>query len=544
MGWATVAAVVVLALVLVFSPISPFNNGKNGGLLGLITDTADQLQQWIGQQLLAIANDHLGPELAFERIDYRPPGTVELTNVTLDSGTTRLLSAKQLIVTLAETPKRGQPIQIKSVSLVEPEINIVQSESGGIAGFDNLVKSTGGRTLEDGGSTRLSDVFRIETISIDDGTVSYQRPDQPLMRLDEITTSLKVAKAGEVPDTTGAWYTLLWDMDREPLASLSMNGKFNLDTLALALDEFALNIALSPGQYEMLPPSFQVMLNEYKMRGELKARGKGTVQLTDFDASDLAVDCELADAHMVFGEYQVPIKTGTMQTELRDSIVSIASSRFEAFDGIIELNGSLGLTDKQPYAVRVKATNADIEKLMATTDGTQRMKGLLTADCNAAGDLATTEGSEELHGDGNLQMTNAQLTKVPVIDGLLKAMKKLTSTGESTDRGNATFELHPTLLRITTFEFISQSVAARGEGDVGFDGTLDLKLNAGPLERIQNALGKVGEILGSITDKLVSYRVTGTVDAPKYTVEPLGIKLKVPFIGKKEEQAGEASMPK
>ncbi len=56
-----------------------------------------------------------------------------------------------------------------------------------------------------------------------------------------------------------------------------------------------------------------------------------------------------------------------------------------------------------------------------------------------------------------------------------------------------------------------------------YTGDLDLKMNAGPLEKLQSMLGKVGDIFGKITDGLVTYRIRGTLGDPKVNVQPLGI---------------------
>ena len=63
-------------------------------------------------------------------------------------------------------------------------------------------------------------------------------------------------------------------------------------------------------------------------------------------------------------------------------------------------------------------------------------------------------------------------------------------------------------------------MAARGKGTVTLDRKLDLKVNGGPVEKVQALLGKeVGGMIGKVTDKILSYRITGEVGQPKVSVE-------------------------
>jgi len=529
----------IAGVVVLFSPISPFGSrnsgggGGAGGLLGFVLDTADELQQWCGRQLLAIANDHLGPELKFERIDYAPPATVTLTNVTLDSGATRLLAAASIRVTLAETPRRGKPIVIESVRLNAPEFHVVESEAGEITGFDGLVKPAGGSLKDDGGSTRLSDVFAIRHIVINDGSVIYMQPNEPVMRLDGLSADLDTSPAA---DESGSWYTIACDIDRAPLASLSLNGKFDLDSLTLDLASYEFEAQLSPGQYEMLPPGVQVMLSEHQVQGDVKINGSGTVRLRDFSHSTINATCELNDVNMTLEDYRVQIQSGSLAALLHDKSVKVDAVALKAFGGEVDLIGQFKLASAAGFTALVRARGVQLSQLSSgSPDAPDGVKGLLTGECRATGSLPTAGQPMSLAGNGSVEIVQAQLVKIPVIDGLVKAMKKVSTVGERTDRGSGAFELHDDRMTLTTFEFVSQSIAARGEGDVKYDGTLDLKVNAGPLEKIQGALGRVGDIFGKITDKIMSYRITGSVEQPKYAVESLGIKLKVPFIGGKSE---------
>ncbi|MBK7404606.1 MAG: hypothetical protein IPJ41_08215 [Phycisphaerales bacterium] len=43
------------------------------------------------------------------------------------------------------------------------------------------------------------------------------------------------------------------------------------------------------------------------------------------------------------------------------------------------------------------------------------------------------------------------------------------------------------------------------------------------MEKLQSMLGGVGDLLGSVTDRLITYRIRGTVAEPQVSVAPLGV---------------------
>ena len=71
----------------------------------------------------------------------------------------------------------------------------------------------------------------------------------------------------------------------------------------------------------------------------------------------------------------------------------------------------------------------------------------------------------------------------------------------------------------------SKLLAARTRGDIHYDGRLDMKVNAGVVEKAEDLLGELGDVLGALTDRLLPYVVSGTWSKPKVTPDPLGVPL-------------------
>ena len=85
-------------------------------------------------------------------------------------------------------------------------------------------------------------------------------------------------------------------------------------------------------------------------------------------------------------------------------------------------------------------------------------------------------------------------------------------------RVDAEFNFTPGGIEVTKSEVLTGFLAARGVGMIDYRGQLDLIVNAGPLERLQSALGAVGDIFGQLTDQLASYQVRGPITKPEVTV--------------------------
>ena len=72
-------------------------------------------------------------------------------------------------------------------------------------------------------------------------------------------------------------------------------------------------------------------------------------------------------------------------------------------------------------------------------------------------------------------------------------------------------------------KLVTALMAVRGGGVIGFDDSLNLILNGGPLERLQESLGMVGRAFGHVTDRIVRYHVTGTTEHPVVRIRPFGL---------------------
>jgi hypothetical protein len=134
-------------------------------------------------------------------------------------------------------------------------------------------------------------------------------------------------------------------------------------------------------------------------------------------------------------------------------------------------------------------------------------------------------------GRGRIDLDHARLVHTPVVQDLGRTITKGRSlfTGETTqptrpvDKASVVFALCGDRAQCTEITYESEIFAARGRGTIGFvDRQLDLVLNAGPLEKMQAVMGRVGSVFGKLTDAVAAYHVTGPIAKPQVQMQFAG----------------------
>lgn len=480
----------------------------------------DAAEQWAGTQIIAITNHFLNPELSFERLEYRYPGTVLLHNITLVADDETFITAELMRIELTERPRIGQPVIIESVSLEKPHVKLIQRNDGGLLGFGDFLRTTEGQRLEDGGSTRPSDIFAIRTINIIDGAVDYiMHGSDDVMRLDELTFDLNSS-----PEDEPGWYAIDALVQRTPLFEVDLESRYNLDTGMADIGAAKLAMDLQREQYDRLPPQLQQVLETYELAGDLRAEASGSGPLANFaEQGALTLAFELTDGFIASEQFMLPLDSLTIDAVMSEGALTLEMLRARALQGALEVTGRASLTEARSADMALRVEGVQIEEtLRELGDGPPRYAGRVDLDATMTAQL--NEWRETLEGNGALQVREGRLINMPVIGGLVELVGG--RRGEQEDRADADLAINGERVRMTNIEMVSAAVAARGEGDLFFDQRIDFRMNAGPLERIQGELGEVGKIFGALTDKLVTYHITGTLSEPQFNVRPIGLGMR------------------
>jgi hypothetical protein len=475
------------------------------------------VEQWVGRQVLAIANDALRPELSFQALDYEYPATATLREVKLTDDAQPFVTAASMRIVFTERPRRGRPIVIETVELIKPVVELRQRADGSLLGFSGFIESTEGRTREDGGSTRPSDVFAIRKLSIVDGVFIYRTPDNDAMRLDEITFDLT-----SNPDKEQGWYALDALLERAPVFRLALDGRLNIDTASLDMAETTLDVELAPEQYELLPPQLQRVLKEHEVRGDLSLGVSGMLPLRQPMGGDLRLHLLLTEGRFAFGDYVLPIQSMETIARLQEQTIRVEPLVIAGLGGTLQTTGRIDPARDWMADLDLDAEGLRIEQALRNTgDAKPKYAGRVDLNGKVTGGLA--EPAQTLEGSGVLNVTEGRLVNLPLIGGLVRVVAGEKPAGEGKDRLRADLQLGEGETRFRGIELLSAAVAARGEGEIRFDGQMDFTFNAGPLERVQGSLGAIGDLLGKVTDQILKYHVTGRIGELEFAVQPLGI---------------------
>ncbi len=499
---------------------------------GTVTALGEGLQDYLGRQVVGIVNAYLHPQLGFSTVRYDAPGTLVLTGVTLTAPDgTRVLELERMTLTLAEVPRLGQPIMVERVELESPTVRLVRGPVGadgerGWLGLDPMVKAVPGRDGAVAPEFRLSNVLRLRHVALRDASVVYDEGDgTPPMVLRGIETALDL-----VPDEErgeGGWYAVQADTRVGPTAHLELACQVSLDSLVAEIERLVLTAAVAPETMEALPPQVQSLLMERDARGVLEVRAWGRADLNDPFAGPLTAQMTLREFNIAAGRMRLPIDEARAEATVREGVGTLAAFEAVLLDGQAQATGTAQLRDAaMPAALRWTADRLDLNTLLRSQEdrADARLAGRLRGEGTVT--LSLDALAESIGGAGSINVENGRLLMVPGITQLADAMniaRGARDSRESNHRASASFDLTPSGINVTASEVVTNFLAARGTGTVGYDGTLDLAVNAGPLERVQSLLGRVGEAIGSVTDRLMKYLVRGTVEEPRVTVAPLGI---------------------
>lgn len=177
--------------------------------------------------------------------------------------------------------------------------------------------------------------------------------------------------------------------------------------------------------------------------------------------------------------------------------------------------------------VRVKwaADALRLEELSAALkpESAGRYRGALSSTGSLTADSANWQDTVE--GQGSLEVKQGKLLRLPVVGELIQLVDNriLSLALNDDDHAIARFELRPGRFECKHVEVGSALLALRGHGAVGFDRSLNLDVRVDALPRLTKLLGPIGGLLRDVGDRVVLYEVTGTIDAPRFELRPLGL---------------------
>lgn len=486
------------------------------------------LEAWVGRQVKATINGYLVPQLEFDEVDYQAPKTIHLTGVRLvaedpdrTGGTVDIFEAESMTITLGQVPRLGRPLVIETVTLNRPTIRLVTPHGGGpLIGYSTLVQAE-----PDAEAPPLSEVLRLTLVELQDAAVllDTREPDTEPVVFDQITTDV------HIDQDTGGLYHISLELDRTPALDASIVAQLDIDALTLQLDSADIALDLAREQDRYLPQSLQALIKPYDLTGTVALTASGMLDLNAWQDSTLEADFELTQANAIIGEYRAVGERFHVVAMVTDRQVQVQQIEGQVFGGALQGEATIGLSTGYPFSMRLAGTGLVLEKTLAPPAEAVRPRYAGLADFQLTANGPLTEVMTELRGEGTAQVRDGRIARIAVISDLIDFMESggdLSRPEDGApagrDRADVVFRLRGNHAYLSQAEIVGSWFAIRGRGKLFFDQTMDVQVNAGPLEKVQDTLGALGDVFGTITDSLIAYRVSGTAAEPSIQVVAFG----------------------
>lgn len=530
-----------------------------GGGLVLLVGAAvwvGAVERWLGHELRALAAAHLVPAFDFDDLTYTLPSTVTLRGVRLTSPdpdtpaeTLEILAMDSLTLELTRIPQPHQPFRMQRLDFTRPVLRFVRIREGGgaerLLGFSDLLRGPTPATAPTASTARPSDFFQVRRLSVGDGSVQFDPRDgsAALMLIDGITARLALEPSG-----AGA-YAIAFSLDRHPLLTLALRGELLVDDERLGIDTLSLRLQLSREQDHFLPPRVQKLLVERDITGLLSVDAAGALVRDDASSSHLQADFELSDAHYAVGSYGLSLDHVESRISVSGGTLTVEDLAIDALGGHVGLGSTLELDSPRTGALRFEGADLRIGDLLRGAGdpaGRPAFSGLLDFSGTLRGPFA--EIGRRARGSGRLSLRKARLARLPVLSTIDEALDRTAEAVMKREhRGHDVLSLGFSFdgdhAHIEKLRMNSRWYGLRGHGDLYFDSRLDLALDGGPVQRVENELGALGDVMGEITETLLRARITGTLAQPRVGIEVLRAPLRPHGAGGERRHRAERSTP-
>ncbi len=478
---------------------------------------------WLFHFVLTASGDVLGPQLHFTNLYYTFPYTVTLESPSLSEDSETFLSADQLRLTLQELPAAGKPIHVREVKFFEPELRFEWREDGTMVGInEHFIKSIEGEQYSDSISTRPSDFLSIRILDVDEGTLVFEPLDSDPIKIDDIEFTLDAAPEQDRPGL----YRLEFGLDLKPALVVDMDGAIDIDTGRLEIEKFIAIMDIERGRMEGMPPDIMEIIEEHEIHGDITLKSNGIVPVADPAAASLDIELLIEGGAARIGDYLIPVSRLDAHMEIVEKAVDLEVMDVTFHEsGQMTMSGHLDLQPPRAFDVIFDMEDVYLSALLERFDvDAPGYNGYLGAQGRIASQA--DEVLEHLEGNSVVTLVDGDILNVPIIDGLREAVLGVEPVPDGNDHGSMLVVFRPDRLELDDVSLEGEDLGVRGNGEIYYDGSLNLRFNAGPLEKFQMETGVIGDILGMITDRLVTYQVTGTWEDPRFNGRLLNVGTK------------------
>ncbi len=345
------------------------------------------------------------------------------------------------------------------------------------------------------------------------------------------------------------------------------NGKGNFSTEGtwqFQLDGFSVdNLEVRRDLMVALPPKLQKLIESLKPTGGSFGLYNGTLlfsksrdAITEIDSRwDVTLDCHQADLQVgldlrnVFGSVrlkganergrcttygELAIESATFQdiqfTNIRGPLYADETScrlgrwatetqglpirrmTAEVYGGDIVGDGWATFDGFPVYGAQLSLAGADLARMMTERfHSREPYKGKIAANINLTG---RGRSLDNLVGDGDIQVTDADIYELPILVGLLKVLRSSVPDSTAFNQTDIDFRVQGRHIYLDQLDFLGDAVSLFGKGYMNFDQQLKLVFH-GVVGRNDFRIPFVKNVVGQASQSIMQMYVDGTIANPE-----------------------------
>jgi hypothetical protein len=496
-----------------------------------------------------------------------------------------ILTAEEVSITLARLPIFDGPLVFQDLDFEKPVAKVLVTKKGDVIGWGDFIKDDSGSDSDSSEDDRpISDIFAIDQINVAGLDFEYviEGYDTPMVLKDLEFSLNNRGKNGSKKVDLGRsadWYEIDTQLTQGDILDFKVNAGIDIDNLDVELTLVKLDLTFDEKAQKILPPQAQAFLTTHNIDGKLDAEVKGTLNMNKFLSSKTKLDIKLGPTHFAIDSILFSIDEASARGRTDKETLLLEPIVVKALGG--KMTGTLRFSDEatrgEPGAKQAakppasttpptdltKASPESIKKLETNIDNqfitpasfqkaadfaklidafaSLRIEDMKIQDLRRVGGGPADQYAGEVdsaiemnfnlaaplksvEGGGTLRVSDGVLTDTDAWKHLATLMRLVVLDPTRKDRADLKFTIDDEKFDFSKMNILAGAIGVRAKGTIGFDGSLHLDANAGPLEAFQDSVGDVGSILGLITDRLMKYIIRGKVDDATVRVAPFGIQ--------------------
>ena len=312
---------------------------------------------------------------------------------------------------------------------------------------------------------------------------------------------------------------------RKLIEQLQVTGKFSLHNTALSFSKTNNPAAVIDSNWDVQLSCMQADLHPgidlQNMHGTVRLVG-ASKNGTNYSAGELALETVTFE-DLQFTNIRGPLwadETSCLLGEWATKRQSLTPRRVTAqvYDGTLVSDAWVTFDGVPRYSVVAALTGADLPRITKERFSTeQNLSGKVGATLTLNG---YGRSLHTLTGDGQVQVTEANIYELPLLVGLLKVLRNTTPDSTAFNQIDTKYRIEGRHIYLDQLDFLGDAVSLLGKGETNFDQQLNLVFH-GVVGRNEIRLPFVKNFFSQVGQQTLQMYVDGTLSDPQVHTQAL-----------------------